>query len=224
MSLLSSPRRRRRLAWVLGVAAVAGALVLVAVLVPSRSGSGRSVVPRAPAFGEVPARTGPLFESTAAEERAARRSEAAVRPLARRFVDDLALRRDLPGAHALLAPALRRRYALADWQGGRDVPLAETGAGGGVTIAFAGATTVGAVATLDGNRLFAVRFEKLHGAWRVDYVHAGHGSQYVGAANFAPGGFVPGSRHETMWTWLALVGGVLGLIAIAVSVERRLSR
>ena len=46
----------------------------------------------------------------------------------------------------------------------------------------------------------------------------------VSADNFAPAGFVPGSRHETAWTWFALVGGLIGLIAIGVLVERALSR
>lgn len=222
MSVLGSPRRRRRLAWLLGIAGVVGAVALLISLVPSHSGSGRSVIPRAPAFGDMTT-TGVTFTSSAAEQRAAQRSEKVVRPLATTFVDDLALGRRLPEAYALLGPKLRSRYALADWERGRNLPLAATGAAGGISIAFSGATTVGAVADLDHNRLFAVRFEQTGGRWLVDYVHAGHGSQYVGSANFAPAGFVPGSRHETIWTWLALVGGLLGLITIAVIVERRLS-
>jgi hypothetical protein len=147
-----------------------------------------------------------------------------VRPLARVFVDDLAQRRDLPRAYALLDPRLRARYSLADWRQGRGVPLTLTGAAGGVNVAFAGAESVGIVADLDAERLFAVRFEKSRGRWLVDYVHQGHGSRYISASNFAPAGFLPGSRHETVWTWLALAGGLLGIVALAVLVERRLSR
>ena len=224
MSLLSSPRRRRRLAWAAGFVGLIAALGVLAVLIPGHGGRGRSVIPRAPAFGADRTSTGALFKSTPAEERAARKAEAVVRPLARTFVDDLALRRDLPRAYGLLGPRLRKHYAFAEWTHGRGLPLAETGAEGGVSIAFAGATTVGIVAALDGNRLFAVRFEKTNGKWLVDYVHQGHGSNYVSSSNFAPAGFVPGSRHETAWTWLALFGGLLGAIAVAVLVERRLSR
>ena len=182
------------------------------------------MIPRAPAFGADRTSTGALFRSTPAEERAARRAEVVVRPLARTFVDDLALRRDLPQAYALLGPSLRKHYAFAEWTHGRALPLAATGAGGGVSVAFAGATTVGVVADLDGNRLFAVRFEKTDGSWLVDYVRQGRSSSYVSSSNFAPSGFLPGSRHETTWTWLALVGGLVGAIAVAVVVERRLSR
>lgn len=222
MLVLGSPRRRRRLAWLLGVAVAIGAVALLVSLVPSHSGSGRRVIPRAPAFGDVQT-TGGAFKSSTAEIETARLSEKTVRPLAIAFVDDLARGRDLSQAYALLGPTLRGRYALLDWQQGRDLPFAPTGAEGGISIAFSGATTVGAVADLDQNRLVAVRFEKAAGRWGVDYIHAGHGSSYISSANYAPAGFVPGSRHETVWTWLALVGGLLGLIAIAVVIERRLS-
>jgi hypothetical protein len=204
--------------------AVVGAVLAVVILIPSHGGSGHEVIPRGPAFGAEPTSTGASFGSTPAEELAARRAESAVRPLARTFVDDLALRRDLPQAYALLGPDLRKRYALADWQQGRGLPLDETGAEGGVSVAFSGAATVGVVADLDSNLLFAVRFDKRAGRWVVDYVHQGHGSTNISATNFAPAGFLPGSRHETVWTWLALVGGFVGVVAIAVLAERRLSR
>jgi hypothetical protein len=222
MSLLSSPRRRRRLAWLVAVAGAAVLIVGVVTLLPSRGGHGRTFIPRAPAFGAAPTTAGATFGSTAAEERAARRAESQVSPLARTFVDDLALRRNLTQAYALLAPSLRRHYPLADWRRARGLPLAETGGQGGVSVAFSGATTVGFVADLDGNRLFAVRFDRTAGRWLVAYVHQGRSSRYVSAANFAPAGFLPGSRHETVWTWLALAGGLVGVIGIAVVAERGL--
>ncbi|MDX6474781.1 MAG: hypothetical protein QOH95_292 [Gaiellaceae bacterium] len=200
-----------------------GAGTLVVTLVPSHGGSGHAVVPRAPAFGAGPTTAGAGFGSTAAEERAARRAEGQVRPLARAFVDDLALRRDLPRAYALLGPGLRKRYSLADWRHGRGLPLAATGAEGGVSVAFSGPTTVGFVADLDSDVLFAVRFDRLGGRWAVAYVRQGHSSARLSSSNFAPAGFLPGSRRETAWTWLALAGGFLGVLAVAVLVERRLS-
>jgi hypothetical protein len=223
VSLLSSPRRRRRLAWLGGSICVVLLVVGLVSLVPNRSSQGNTVVPRTPAFGAATT-TGGFFGSSAAEERAAARAETTVRPLAQVFVDDLALRHDLPHAYALLAPSLRRRYSLADWRRGRGLPLAATGARGGVSIAFSGATTVGLVADLDGNRLFAVRFDRTNGRWLVDYVRQGRSSRYVSADNFSPAGFAPGSRHETAWTWIALIGGLVGLIAIGVFFERALSR
>jgi hypothetical protein len=207
--------------WLVALAACVGVVALVVILVPSHGGSGRTVVPRAPAFGAEPT-TGAGFRSSAAEERAARRAEAQVRPLARTFVDDLALRRDLQQAYALLAPALRKRYTLADWRRGRGLPLAATGGQGGVSVAFSGATTVGFVADLDSDVLFAVRFDRSAGRWLVAYVRQGHSSTRVSSSNFAPSGFLPGSRHETVWTWLALVGGLLGVVAVAALAERGL--
>jgi hypothetical protein len=38
----------------------------------------------------------------------------------------------------------------------------------------------------------------------------------------APAGFLPGSRHETFWTWLALIGGFLAIVAVAALFEARL--
>jgi len=221
--LLSSPRRRRRLAWLVALAGVVGAVLAVVILVPSHGGSGQHVIPRAPAFGAEPTSTGAGFGSTPAEELAARRAEAAVRPLARTFVDDLALRRDLSYAYALLGPDLRKRYALGSWLQGRGLPLAETGTEASVSVAFSGATTVGFVADLDSDILFAVRFDKRADRWLVAYVRQGHASTNISATNFAPAGFLPGSRHETVWTWLALIGGFVCVVGIAVLAERRLS-
>jgi hypothetical protein len=67
--------------------------------------------------------------------------------------------------------------------------------------------------------LFAVRFDKTNGRWLVDYVHQGHGSNYIDDSNYAPAGFLPGSHQETLWTWLALVGGFLGIVAVAAFFE-----
>jgi hypothetical protein len=38
----------------------------------------------------------------------------------------------------------------------------------------------------------------------------------------ASAGFLPGSRHETFWTWLALIGGFFAIVAVAASFEARL--
>lgn len=97
---------------------------------------------------------------------------------------------------------------------------------GAPTVVFSGRTTVGFVASASkGNseRLYAIRFDKAHGRWRLAYTHQGIASSRVTQENFAPAGFEPGSRHETAWTWLALGLGLIGLVAVVALVDRRLS-
>lgn len=220
MRLLSSPRRRRRLAWSAGTLVVVAAVLAVFALVPSHNGpaTGVRVAPRPPTFGTTTAPPIVQPESPAAA-RARMRAEATVRPLAVQFVDDLLRRRDLPQAYALLSPDLRRSASLHDWQTGRFLPLKATGTRALTVIAFSGASTVGLVSAIGNDVLFAVRFDKTNGRWLVDYVHQGHSSGRVGAANYAPAGFLPGSHVETLWTWLALIGGFLAIVAVAVFFE-----
>jgi hypothetical protein len=222
VSLLSSPRRRRRLAWLAGVFGVAAVVVAVIALVPGHGGpaKGLRVTPRAPAFGETTRGPGFVQSESPAAARARQKAEKIVRPLAAEFVDDLLQRRHLPRAYALLSPELRKGYSLHDWQEGRFLPLSATGTWASSAIAFSGATTVGIVSAVGTNVLFAMRFDKTDGHWLVDYVHEGRGSSFIGPSNYAPAGFLPGSHQETLWTWLALIGGFLGIVAVAVLFER----
>jgi len=208
VSLLSSPRRRRRLGWTAGILAFVGAIALVVVLVPSHGGSGPHTVPRAPSFGAGPTTTGALFGSSAAEQRAAQRAETEVRPLADRFVAAL-VHHHARKAAQLASPKLH----IPDLQ-------VDPSSGGGASVAFSGATTVGFVSSLPPDVLVAVRFDKTNGRWLATYVHTGHSSSRVDASDYSPPGFAPGSRRETAWTWLALVGGLLLLIAVGVAGER----
>jgi hypothetical protein len=223
MSLLSSPRRRRRLAWLAAVLVVVAGVLVVIALAPSHSGpaNGVRVAPNAPAFG---ATTKPAFgqPESPAEARAREKAEKTVRPLAVTFVGDLLQRRALPRAYALLSPDLKKDASLHDWQTGHYLPLSAAGSGGSFTIAFSGATTVGLVASIGTNVLFAMRFDKTNGRWLIDYLHQGHSSTYVDATNYAPAGFAPGSRTETLWTWLALIGGLLAVVGVAAFFEQRL--
>jgi hypothetical protein len=219
MSMLASPRRRRRLAWLAGFLCVLAAVLAVAALVPNHSGpaKGVQVAPRAPSFSE----TTPTFNQPEdpAAERARKRAEAAVRPLAASFVDELLRRRDLARAYALLGPELRRNYSLHDWQQGRLIPISAGGTSAGSVVVFSGATTVGIVSSIGTNGLVATRFDKMNGRWLVDYVHQGHGSSYVNSTNYSPAGFSPGTHTETLWTWLALIGGFLAIVAVAAFFE-----
>jgi hypothetical protein len=190
-------------------------------LVPSHSGpaKGVRVAPHAPVFGQTTPTTAIIPPESPAEQKARTKAEAVVRPLARRFVDDLLLRHDLPFAYALLSIDLRNGASLHDWQQGRDLPLAANASGGSVVVAFSGPTTVGIVSSIGSNLLVAMRFDKANGNWRIDYLHQGHSSSYVDDLNYAPAGFLPGSHAETLWTWLALIGGFLAIVAVAVFFE-----
>jgi hypothetical protein len=113
-----------------------------------------------------------------------------------------------------------------DWAAGRNLPLPRNAlTTPGTTIAFSGATTVGLVATVPGNSestLFALRFERRDGRWLIDYLHRGHGSARIDETNYAPPGFLPGSHVETLWSWLILAGGLVGLILVAALISRGL--
>lgn len=220
--LLSSHRWRRRLTWAVALVGVAGAFLALNELLPSHGGPVRV----SPAPGRPQA-----FTTSAAEQRAAAQAAAAVQPLANAFVDEVAHRRDVARAYDRLGPALRKRYSLADWQQGRNLPLSGVAPGtGGASLAFSGRTTVGYVAALPpaaagtSQILFAVRFERTNGRWLVAYVHQGQASSYVSETNFAPSGFLPGSRHETRWTLLLLGLGLVLLVAVVALVDRRMSR
>jgi len=230
VSLLSSPRRRRRLAWLAAVVVLGGVAALVVSLLPTH-GSG---LPRHTARG---APTFTLGTQPRAEARAQAAAAEIVQPLASTFVSELAARRRLASAYALLAPGLRAHYSLADWEAGRDLPLPAIAHGYADTstlVSFTGPTLVGVVASAtpkaaaatgsDIETLLAVRFVKTRGRWLVDYLQRGHSSSLVTAQNYAPPGFLPGTHRETFWTWAALIGGFVAVVAIVVFLDRLLSR
>jgi len=207
---LSSPRRRRRLAWLAGILGAVGVIALVVVLVPNRGGPEPRGVPRPPSFDGGQRNGAPLFGSSAAEDRAARRAETEVRPLAERFVADVLQRRTRDAAR-LASPKLRIPSLRLD-----------ATSSGGASVAFSGATTVGFVSSFSPDVLLAFRFDRTNGRWLATYVHTGHSSSHVSAADYSPSGFAPGSTRETTWTWLALAGGLVLVIAVGVVVERLL--
>jgi hypothetical protein len=229
---LSSPRRRRRLLWLV---AVCGAVAFVAVGIAILPSHGSSVprsaaAPRPPTFGATTSESPFATTVGAAEERARTRAEAAVRPLAERFITSVAQRKALPQAHDLLAPTFVAG-SVDDWTAGRKLPveLPPGSSAGGTTIAYSGASEVGVVETVDEPNmtdagLVAMRFEKQDGAWLITYIHGGHASSRVDATNYSPAGFLPGSHRETAWTWLILIGGLVGIVALAALFDRGLSR
>ena len=231
MLLLASPRRRRRLAWAVGVAACVALIAAVVILDPGRNTPAKRTQPTVPQFGATTTET-PAFTTTisAAEERARKHAEAAVRPLANIFVNAMIQRTNFEKAHALLT-AQFQTSSVGDWQLGQHLPLS-FGKGsslGSTTIAYSGPTEVGLILTVnkpgdpDGD-LVALRFDKSGTQWLIDYVHQGHSSTRVDPTNYSPAGFLPGTRQESGWTWLILIGGLAGIIAVVASIDWWLSR
>jgi hypothetical protein len=213
------------------VLAGVGLIAAVLVLDPGRNTPGKRVQPAAPRFGETTGET-PAFTATisAAEERERERAEAAVRPLASVFVDAMIRRTSLERAHALLSPRFQTG-SVGDWQLGQHLPLsfAKGSSAGSVTIAYSGPTEVGLIVSVDrpgdpDGRLVALRFNRSGGQWLIVYVHQGRASTRVDATNYAPPGFLPGTHRESGWTWLILVGGLAGIVAIVGLLDWWLSR
>ncbi len=233
MSLLSSPRRRRQLLWLTPVLGVVVVVAAVVWLLPSSGGSNTVREP----IALNPKPTGPVVPrptNPAADVANRKAADKVVRPLAEAFVADVVNRRNLARAHALLAPSLRAKYSLADWEAGKGLPFSANGPEGGApstVLSFYGPKSAGFVssvgfddaATGEQATLVAIRFVKSD-RWLIDYLHRGHSSRYISQTNYAPSGFLPGSHVETLWTWAILVLGFLGVVAIVVFLDRRLAR
>ena len=233
MSLLSSPRRRRRL---LGLTPVLGVVAVVAAVVWLLPSNGGTNTVREP-IELNPTQTAPVLpppSNPAADVANRRAADKVVRPLAETFVADVVHRRDLAQAHGLLAPGLSAQYSLDDWKAGKNLPFSVKDPGAVVPstlMSFYGPRSAGFVssvgvddpATGEQATLVAIRFVKTD-RWRIDYVHRGHSSRYISQANFAPSGFLPGSHTETFWTWAILVLGFLGVVALVAFLDRLLAR
>jgi hypothetical protein len=231
MSLLASPRRRRRVAWLVGTVACVGLITAVVILVPGRSAPATRTRPTLPQFGATTSET-PAFTTTvsATEERARERAEAAVRPLANLFVNAMIRHRNFEKAHALLTPQFQTG-SVGDWQLAQHLPLelGKEGSLGSTTIAYSGPAEVGLIVSVstpgdtDGH-LVALRFDKRGSQWLIDYIHQGRSSTRVDPTNYSPAGFLPGTHRETAWTWLILIGGLVGIIAVVALADWWLSR
>ena len=233
MSLLSSPRRRRRFLWLTPVLGLAAAVAAGVWLLPSSGGS--NVVQEPIELNPQPtAPVAPPPTNPAADVANRKAADEVVRPLAEGFVADVASRRHLAQAHALLGPGLRGKYSLDDWKAGHGLPFSADNPQDGVpstVLSFYGPKSAGFVSSVgvddpvtgEHATLVAIRFVKTD-RWLVDYLHHGHSSRYVSQTNYAPNGFLPGSDTETFWTWAILVLGFLGVVAIVVVLDRWLAR
>jgi hypothetical protein len=228
VSILSSPRRRRKLMWLGGAVACAGVIALGIVLLPTH-GSSRSGV-QSPPKGFSLTTPSPTTSSSGTGA-----PVAAIQRLDDEFVNDLVQRKNLSRAHSLLAANLRSRYLLADWRAGHDLPISVNGGRdyrAASIVSFYGPKHVGLVSSLSPRfgaqpqeqPLAAVRFAKTDGRWLVEYVQQGHGTRLIDQTNYAPPGFLPGSHRQTFWDWaiLGLIG--VALIAVVAFLDRLLSR
>jgi hypothetical protein len=224
MTLLGSPRVRRRLAWLALILGGAGVLALVGVLLPNNGGP--RAKPGAPSLTATePGETSPLLDvyPDAANERARAKAVATVRPLVGRFLTAVIHRRDPAHARTHLVPGLRsQNLPLSSLPESTLVPAA--------TVAFSGPKLVGLVYQLSADTsgtnpiLLAVRAKKANSRWLIDYLRQGHASRSIYETNFSPPGFSPGSQSTSFTAWLPLLLGLVVLILLVVLVERALSR
>jgi hypothetical protein len=232
MSALSSPRRLRRLVWLLGIVAMLAIGAGVIALLPRHGGSSARTFNRTAPGNPFGTTTGPSAQQQAAEAAAARAVARAVRPSAESFMADVVFRKNLAQAHALLDPKLRATYALADWRAGKHLPVSvdpKQRYAISTVLSFAGARTAGFVSAVDEEpqvssqrTLVAVRFAKQRGHWLVDYVNQGHSSPLVDQSNYAPAGFLPGSHGQSTKNWAILILGFLAVLAIVLLLDRLL--
>ncbi len=232
MSALSSPRRRRRVVWLVGIVAALAIGAGVIALLPRHGGSSARTFNRTAPGNPFGTTTGPSAQQQAAEAAAARAAAAAVRPRAESFMADVVFRKNLAQAHGLLDPKLRARYALADWRAGKHLPVSvdpKQQYAISTVLSFAGAKTAGFVSAVDQepqvssqSTLVAVRFAKQRGHWLVDYINQGHSSRLVDQSNYAPAGFLPGSHAQSTKDWAILILGFLAVLAIVLLLDRLL--
>ena len=115
-SLLRSPRRRRRLGWILGLGGPVAALVVASVLI-GNTGNPKASGPSGPVGdAEVAlAEAAPPVEVTPAVRRV-------IDALVQRFVETAVLREDPAAAWELAAPSMREGVQRLEWNAG-DLPV-----------------------------------------------------------------------------------------------------
>src|SRR5215212_3452002 len=111
-TFLSSPRRRRRLGWTLGIVLAIAALVAISVAL---STSGSEDTPVATEAGETTTPTVATIRVTPAVRKQVDRTVQA-------FVHTAVIRRDLASAWPLTSPVMRRSVTRREWTRG-DIPV-----------------------------------------------------------------------------------------------------
>jgi hypothetical protein len=231
--LPSSPRKRRRLAW-LGTT-----LVVLAT-----AGLGLTLLPEAPEppperFSNEPAQ---LYDPSSVTTRLSRADRRAIDTTLARFVEDAMGRRDLASAYRLSTPSLRGGLTLEQWTRGA-IPVYPYAARPGSTRGWELKFREGDLAALEvflypaagestGPITISVDMRRIDGRWLVDGVaptavfsKAGERPRVRANTDFTRGDASrPESRLDPRWL-LAIPAAILALmIGVVVAVVLRANR
>jgi hypothetical protein len=234
-SVLASPRRRRRLAWIAGLGVLALAVALVAKALPDPK--------------KLPPET---FSNRKAVDvlaheklvKVTRRDRAAINATLDRFVPAAVARKSPADAYAFSTPNLRRQATARQWRTG-DIPVHPFPARGrtfrGWTVNYAMRNHVNldllVMPELKKERrpiAFTMDVEKIHGRWLVDAVlpiavfaplpPQGNRGPIVSTYDLVPSGVRggAGSRSRLSYAWFALpfVLVAAGILLVAGLVVR----
>lgn len=221
-TLLSSPRRRRRLAWGTLAVAALGAVALLIAFVRNTAGLHETFQPGQPQIYKEP----DAVKLTTAELRE-------VHATAVRFMESAVARRRLEQSYRLTTPALRQGMSLAEWKTGNipaqpypvDTPSAAKwrvaySYRDDVMLAFAVLPTHQAEAQGIRPMAFSMELKRLGtGAarkWLVDaWVPLGGGSPQLAPDDGGPSARPPAAVEAPLSaTWLALPIGILASIIL----------
>jgi hypothetical protein len=232
-SLIASPRRRRRLAWAVGLGALAVAVVLAAKTFPS----GEELPPET--FSNRRA-----VNVLASEKlvKVTRRDRAAINVTLDRFVPAAVARKDPADAYAVSTPNLRSQATARQWRTG-DIPVhpfparARTFHGWTVNYAMRNHVNLDLLVMPDLRKerrplAYTIDLEKIGGRWLVDAVFPiaafaplppqGNRGPMVSTNDLLPsgirGGAAADSRLSQAWFVVpfALVGGGILLVLALV--------
>jgi hypothetical protein len=223
MSVLASPRRRRRMAWLGGFMGVAAAVLLVVIFLPGTSGNGPQHFSNTPVQRVQVERQVPMT----------RARRAAANRLFDRFVPAAVERKDPGAAYDLMTEQGRDGLTRKDWQNGQ-LPVYAYDAKG---TTFHGYVVEGSYARemdleldlqprspKDGPVAYAVTLKQVDGRWLIDSIYprtsygptepvkAGGGKQPAGQQ---PDASIPQAKTGVAWI---LIGGLVILILGAPAV------
>jgi hypothetical protein len=222
MPLVASPRRRRRLAWLAGVAGVCLALGVVAVVVPSTTGGRKDAFSNQPVQRVTTERQVPVTPAT----------RAAVDRLFDAFVSEAVARRDPAAAYDLVTDAFRAGTSRASWRRGR-VPVFPYEPRGrrfhGWTVELSYANRLSVQLYLeprnpkDGPVAYSVDLRRMHGSWLIDafyprstYAPASPaGEPRSGTTRTAPQPTAEPKGHGGL-LWAVMLGFVVLVLAVPI--------
>ncbi len=233
-SLLSSPRRRRRLAWAAGLCALALAVLVAARALPR----GEELPPET-----FSSREGIDVLANEKPVKVTQRDRSAINAALDRFVPAAIARQDPAAAYDVSTPNLRRQATPQQWRTG-DIPVHPFPVRGrrfhGWTLNYAIRNHVNLDLLVMPNRkkelrpiAFTIDMQKLHGRWLVDAVlpiavfaplpPQGNRGPVISTNDLVPSGVQggPGAKSRLSYAWFLLPfafvgGGILFVVALVV--------